>query len=185
MTLMRANSFEGPLKKGWALKIDTFGPWNWDEQSKCHLGPKKVAFPFELSVKTFILLQQFLRGRPGCAQAVTFSYKPVSNNVWTIFSVWRIVHVKRAGPEGGFLIKYANRKKYFQVNQARDRISFCNKLLKTVNSFKIRRSKFYVLKQVAVDAKPRSLQCNHSDPMYRRCSLSRLILTCSHLSHCQ
>ncbi len=61
-----------------------------------------------------------------------------------IFSVWRIVHVKRAGPEGAwfFFIEYANRKKDFHAKHPRDRINFCNKQLKKVNSVKIWRSKF-------------------------------------------
>ncbi len=50
MILMREGHW-----KGWALKKDLFGPWNDNERSKCHLGPKSLPLPLLFSFITYPL----------------------------------------------------------------------------------------------------------------------------------
>ncbi len=44
MILMRANPLQGPLKGRVPENRDFFGPWNGNEESECHLGPKKPRY---------------------------------------------------------------------------------------------------------------------------------------------
>ncbi len=115
MILIGENPIRGPLERVGPENQDVFGPWNGQERSECHLGPKKTNSVFSLYVYLFYQTNKEVRLGGGCLQQILgtitvyirvaanhVGYTEEENNSYVVFKkniYWSAG--KKCGGEGG------------------------------------------------------------------------------------